>query len=103
ATFQRAWQSGQALTLDATIALAGTVEVASAANDPAPRLSPREQDVARLAAQGMTNQQIAAELGMSVRTAETHMRNVLRKLGLASRRDLVVSGRGLRDAGREGT
>jgi DNA-binding CsgD family transcriptional regulator len=53
-----------------------------------PDLSRREREVARLAADGRTNRQIAAELFLSPRTVETHMSHALRKLGLRSRDDL---------------
>jgi non-specific serine/threonine protein kinase len=48
-------------------------------------LARREREVALLVARGLTNQQIAAELGMSVRTADTHVGRILKKLGCASR------------------
>jgi DNA-binding CsgD family transcriptional regulator len=51
-------------------------------------LSPREREVALLAAKGKTNEEIAADLFLSRRTVETHMSNVLRKLRGRSRRDL---------------
>lgn len=52
-------------------------------------LTPREADVVRLIAQGYTNRQAAAELGLSVRTVESHRENVVVKLGLHSRAELV--------------
>ncbi|MEV2276872.1 AAA family ATPase [Nocardiopsis sp. NPDC049922] len=52
------------------------------------RLSPRESEIATLAAQGRTNREIAALLHLSPRTVETHVANALAKLGLRSRRDL---------------
>ncbi|MEU5696811.1 AAA family ATPase [Actinosynnema sp. NPDC020468] len=52
-------------------------------------LSPREQDVARLLAQGRTNREIADVLFLSPRTVEQHVARVLRKLGAASRADLL--------------
>jgi len=52
-------------------------------------LSPREQDVARLLAQGLTNRQIAEVLFLSPRTVEQHAAKVLRKLGVRSRTDLT--------------
>ena len=52
-------------------------------------LTPREREVFQLAAVGRTAQQIAQTLGMSPRTAETHRRNLMRKLSLRSQTDLV--------------
>ncbi|NOL40586.1 AAA family ATPase [Kribbella sandramycini] len=52
-------------------------------------LSPREQDVARLVAQGLTNREIADVLFLSPRTVEQHVAKVLRKLGVESRGQLT--------------
>jgi DNA-binding NarL/FixJ family response regulator len=52
-------------------------------------LSAREVDVLRLLAQGKGNKQIAADLGLSVRTVESHRANILTKLGAGSLGDLV--------------
>ncbi len=52
-------------------------------------LSPREHEVLRLLALGHTNQEIAQQLSISVRTAETHRAHIMRKLGLGSRAELV--------------
>ncbi|MFI6821930.1 AAA family ATPase [Micromonospora sp. NPDC050187] len=51
-------------------------------------LSSREREVALLAADGRTNQEIAAELFLSRRTVESHVASVLRKLGCRSRKEL---------------
>ena len=48
-------------------------------------LTPRERDVVVLIADGATNQQIASRLGVTERTARTHVSHILTKLGLASR------------------
>jgi predicted ATPase/DNA-binding CsgD family transcriptional regulator len=48
-------------------------------------LTAREQEVAGLVAEGLTNQQIADRLVLSTRTAEAHVENILRKLGFSSR------------------
>ena len=51
-------------------------------------LTPREQQVAVLAAAGRTDAQIAAELAISARTVSTHLTNVYAKLGVGTRHDL---------------
>jgi len=51
-------------------------------------LSEREREVARLAAQGMTDAEIAVTLGIQRRTVTTHMHNILTKSGLRSRVEL---------------
>ncbi len=48
-------------------------------------LTPRETDALRLIAKGMTNKEIASELGVSEVTVKTHVSSVLSKLGLQSR------------------
>jgi two-component system, NarL family, response regulator DevR len=53
-------------------------------------LSPREQDVARLAAQGKSNKEIGAALGLSGITARNYLSNALDKLGLANRVELAA-------------
>jgi DNA-binding NarL/FixJ family response regulator len=53
--------------------------------DPAAELTDREREILRLVAAGKANKEIAAELVISERTARTHVSNILRKLGLASR------------------
>jgi len=52
-------------------------------------LSEREHEVLRLLALGHTNQEIAKQLVISVRTAETHRAHIMQKLGLSSRAELV--------------
>jgi DNA-binding NarL/FixJ family response regulator len=54
-------------------------------DDPISELTSRELDVLRLVALGEPNKQIAAELGISERTARTHVSRILRKLRLSSR------------------
>jgi len=52
-------------------------------------LSDREREVLRLLALGHTNQEIAKQLYISVRTAETHRAHIMQKLQLSSRAELV--------------
>ena len=52
------------------------------------QLSPRQREVAALAARGLTNQEIATQLGVEVATINSHMQEVLGRLGLAGRRGL---------------
>jgi ATP/maltotriose-dependent transcriptional regulator MalT len=52
-------------------------------------LSSREREVARLAVQGLLAREIAEQLFIGERTVETHLANVYRKLGVASKLDLV--------------
>jgi len=57
--------------------------------DPYETLTPREREVLHLVAEGLTSSEIAARLFISPRTAESHRANLMRKLGLRSRTDLV--------------
>jgi len=52
-------------------------------------LTPREREVLHLVAEGLTSGEIAGRLFISPRTAESHRANLMRKLGLRSRTDLV--------------
>jgi DNA-binding NarL/FixJ family response regulator len=54
-------------------------------DDVSSALTPRELEVLALVGTGRANKEIAAELSISERTARTHVSNILRKLGLASR------------------
>jgi DNA-binding NarL/FixJ family response regulator len=65
--------------------------ISSGANMPhnTPTLTEREQDVLRLLATGATNRQIAQELYIGKETVKTHVSNILRKFGAASRTEAV--------------
>jgi non-specific serine/threonine protein kinase len=53
-------------------------------------LSPREREIAMLLAEGLKNEEIAAKLVVSKRTVENHVSNILGKLGMASRSQVVA-------------
>lgn len=53
-------------------------------------LTPREAEVLALLARGLSNKQIAGELTLGIRTVESHVSNVLAKLGVASRTEAVL-------------
>jgi DNA-binding NarL/FixJ family response regulator len=59
------------------------------ASGPREPLSPREEEVVKLIAEAYTNAQIAATLHLSEKTVESHRGNVLRKLGMRDRVELV--------------
>jgi DNA-binding NarL/FixJ family response regulator len=69
-------------------AFAGSIAVADVDED-LDRLSEREREVMRLIARGYAYKEVAKELFISVKTVETHMSNVLRKLQLSSRHELT--------------
>jgi len=72
--------------LGARLVAAETAERRHTEEDP---LSDREREVLRLLAFGHTNQEIAKELYISVRTAETHRAHIMQKLRLSTRAELV--------------
>jgi non-specific serine/threonine protein kinase len=103
-TFAAAWAEGRAMPLEDTVAEAMAVGAAPAKTPGSAPASPedhgfrgkpaslsqREREVAALIAQGLTNRQIAAQLAMSRRTADTHVSHILGKLGLASRAQIAA-------------
>lgn len=73
--------------LDAFGAVAGET---ATVDDELDRLSAREQEVMRLIARGYAYKEVASELFISIKTVETHVSAVLRKLQLSSRHELTV-------------
>ena len=59
-------------------------------------LTPRESDVLRLLARGMSNKQVASQLSLGLRTVEGHVSNILAKLGVSSRTEAVLKALGTR-------
>ncbi|WP_292768140.1 response regulator transcription factor [Microbacterium sp. UBA3486] len=73
--------------LDAFGAVSGETATAT---DELDRLSAREQEVMRLIARGYAYKEVASELFISIKTVETHVSSVLRKLQLSSRHELTA-------------
>jgi DNA-binding NarL/FixJ family response regulator len=63
---------------------------AKAASEPADRLTPREREIVQLIAEGRTSKEVAAGLGLSVKTVEAHRANIMNKLDLRSASQLVL-------------
>jgi predicted ATPase/DNA-binding NarL/FixJ family response regulator len=91
--FTQVFASGQDLSFDESVALALGSE-----SDPKPRarssaahagLTRREQQIAALVAEGLTNREIAAKLVISPRTVDAHVEHVLVKLGFRSRTQIA--------------
>jgi non-specific serine/threonine protein kinase len=87
-------QAGRALSTPAALALAREVlaprpgqPAAGAGDGP---LTPREAQVAALVREGCTNRQIGRRLGISEKTTEVHVHNIIRKLGAGSRAEIAA-------------
>ncbi len=79
--------AAQAETLGMRPLLAQARELTGGSSDP---LSKREQEIALLVGQGLTNKQIAAATHISVRTVETHVQHILAKLRLSTRTQIAA-------------
>ncbi|HEX6355744.1 ATP-binding protein [Actinophytocola sp.] len=90
--FQGAFQRGNGMSLADAIAygLDEKPPPAAAPTTTATTLTRREQQVASLLAEGLSNKEIATRLVISQRTAETHVENILVKLGLNSRTQIAA-------------
>jgi NarL family two-component system response regulator LiaR len=64
----------------------------NSAERPADHITNREINIIKLAAKGMSNKSIAAELHLSNRTVEGHLRTIFNKLGVGSRTEAVLFG-----------
>ena len=83
---ERAWEAGRALGFEEAVALARGRDTTSDAGP----LSQRELEVARLVARGLSNDRVAAELGLSRRTVENHILHISTKLGLENRTQVAA-------------
>ncbi|MEQ8995455.1 MAG: response regulator transcription factor [Coleofasciculus sp. B1-GNL1-01] len=75
--------------LSSIVTIQPTQELSSPVNDSV-RLTPTEKKVLALIVQGLSNREIAANLSISLRTAETHVSNILGKTGLPNRTKLAA-------------
>jgi non-specific serine/threonine protein kinase len=100
AAFGAAWSEGRSMTLEQAVeyalASAGAVPGPIARKEPVTRdraadpLTAREREVAAFVARGLTNRQIAEQLVIAERTAETHVQNIFNKLGFTSRAQVAA-------------
>ena len=94
--FEAAEARGAALAYEAAVAYALEAEPPGSGEAPGGRaarlgpLTPRESDVARLVARGLTDREIAGALWVARRTAESHVGRILTKLGFGSRRQITA-------------
>jgi len=79
-----------ALVLDEAISRRLSRRWRSRAGSVPPAFTQREAEVLNLIARGLSNKQIAGQLGLGLRTVETHVSNVLGKLGVTSRTEAAL-------------
>lgn len=99
-TFKAALAEGRAMAFEQAIEYAlarseDAVPTAKRKGTPGPSgaaglLTAREREVATLVARGLSNPEIAARLVISIRTAQTHVQNILNKLGVTSRAQIAA-------------
>lgn len=92
--FEAGFAAGRQLTRAAAIklALGEPADSRMTAHDLSTRspLSARQAEIASLVAGGLTNKQIASRLFLSERTVDSHVRNILTKLGSSSRAQIAT-------------
>jgi LuxR family transcriptional regulator, regulator of acetate metabolism len=81
------WMSGAVRRLDDIAAESASAALVAAESRALESLTPRETEILRLLARGLTNRQIAQQLMVREGTVKYHVKNVLRKLGAAGRAD----------------
>jgi non-specific serine/threonine protein kinase len=89
-TFEECRQHGGAMDIDSAVAYALGEQPEKPTSPDSPRLTKREQQVAELVAEGLTNKAIAARLVISQRTAQGHVEHILTKLGFTSRAQVAA-------------
>ncbi len=100
-TWTKAWEEGQAMSMEEAIEYAlSEVKHSTTPPSPAPKqpsagtraatFTHRQEEIAALVARGLSNRQIASELSISEHTVATHLRRMLKKLGLRSRAELAA-------------
>ena len=82
--------AGGALVLDEVLSRRLTRRWRSGPGTTSPALTTRESEVLRLIAQGLPNKQIASQLGLGLRTVESHVSSLLGKLGVSSRTEAAL-------------
>jgi len=90
AAFREAQSAERRAQNIAPFALRSTLERSNALLEP---LTRREQEVLRLLAEGVSNQEIACQLVISLATVKKHVSNLLGKLGVASRTQVIARAR----------
>lgn len=89
AALTQAQQAGAAMTFEQVLGFA-EAQSPPARVERGSRLTPRERQVAALVSRGLSNQEIAGQLQVSPRTAETHVQHILNKLGFDSRAQIAA-------------
>jgi predicted ATPase/DNA-binding NarL/FixJ family response regulator len=91
--FEAQFKAGRRLTRESARDLALGIPTqpttAPAVDEPTGALSKREAEVARLVAQGLSNKAVGSRLFITDRTVESHVRNILDKLGVSSRTEIA--------------
>ncbi len=82
--------AGGALVLDEAISRRLSRRWRPGSGSQPPAFTPRETEVLNLIARGLPNKQIASQLGLGLRTVETHVSSVLGKLGVSSRTEAAL-------------
>jgi len=97
--WEAAWKEGFEMSIDEAVDyalsektdhFAPTAPLADSSDARSILLTRREEEVAALVARGLTNRQVATELVISEQTVATHVKKILKKLGLSSRAQLAV-------------